>query len=320
MAADALLRRGWRQWEWPCVVVCATLAVVQRSGRSWGERAVVEVKYLLRRRLSSISVRTDDDALEYHVRGTRRVWCYDFVHRGRLDLANRDVALADRLAYLADSLAEAGEVAHLAIHVESSGSGLVRTALSVTVPAVPPPEWRRDPRSGVARALAVGRTPLVERREYVRTAHEVVRTLRVASFAPGREAQALERLSEQLSWLTLSLHSSVLPASRARRMTSRAVHRMGSDAQLARSAGFRWSARREWELDALRQREQVVAGGTALCRWALYLVVHATSLAQLRSRVNELEEIARAAGLRLEAGVAVQSEWFAFQLPGGPGW
>jgi len=192
--------------------------------------------------------------------------------------------------------------------------------LSVTRPVAPPAEWRRSPRSGVARGLSIGRTPVVERRDHVRTARGVARTLRVASFAPGRDAQALAALSEKLSWLTLSLHASVLPASRARRMTSRAVHRMGSDAQLARSAGFRWSARREFEFDALRQREQVVAGGAALCRWALYVVVHATSLAQLRSRVDQAQEIARTAGLRLDAGVSMQAAWFTFQLPGGPGW
>jgi len=322
MAADALLRRDWRDGEWPGVMLSAALAVTASSGRSWGERAVLEAKFWLRRRLSwiAVSVDADADAMVLDVRGTRRVWCYDFVHRGRLDLATRDESLARRLANLADSLADAGQDTHLAIHVEKACDGEVRTVLSMTVPSRPSREWRRDARSGVSRLLSVGRTPIIERRTYVRAPDAVARTLRVSHFAPGRESAALERLSDELSWLTLSLHASVLPALRARRVTSRAVHRVGSDAQLARSAGFRWSARREWELEGLRQREQVVASGSALCQWALYLVVHASSLAQLRSRVHELVEITRSVGLQLDHGVARQAEWLAFQLPGGPGW
>lgn len=319
LVADALVRRDWREWEWPCAAVCAALTVV-RSGHSWGERVVTEAQYHLRRRLTWVTMSVDGDALVLDVRGTRRVWCYDFVHWGRLDLAHRDGPLAGRLAHLADALAAAGEGVHLALHVESRGDAAARTTLSLTGPATPAREWRQDPRSGVVRSLSLGRTPVVERRDYVRTPDGVVRILRVSGLAPGREMVALDRLSEQLSWITLSLHASILPAPRARRMTSRAVHRVGSDAQLARSAGFRWTARREWELDALRQREAVVAGGAALCQWALYLAIHAPSLAHLRLRVLEASQIARTAGLRVDQGVAMQREWFVYQLPGGPGW
>ena len=320
LCADALVRRRWPEVEWPLVALCAVLMVVDRSGRTWAERVALEARYASRRRLTWAALRVEDESLIIDVGASSRAWCYDFVHRGRLDLADRDMALATRLAQFCDSLADAGQATHVAIHVGVRGSGPVRTTLSATRPAPPPPEWRRDARAGVVTSLHLGRTPILERRGYVRTPDRVLRTLRVASFAPGREAIALGRLSEQLSWLTLSMHASVVAAARARRVTARAVHRLGSDAQVARVAGFRWSARREWELEIVRQREQSVAGGSALCRWALYLVVEGTSLAQLRSRVVQLEQLAQAAGLRLDAGAARQAEWYAFQLPGGPGW
>jgi hypothetical protein len=147
-----------------------------------------------------------------------------------------------------------------------------------------------------------------------------MRTLRATAFSPGRESEALEALSERAAWLTLSLHASVIPTARARRVTSRAVHRVGSDAALTRGAGFRWSARHEKELEALRSREASVAAGAALCQWALYVVVRAQSLAELRSRVAETRQVSRESGLRLDPGTGVQGEWFTYQLPGGPGW
>jgi len=320
--ADAILRPRSHWWEWLAAVLAGVLTAPGPGAQSWWDFISVEVKYRLRRRLTWISVEVDGDALEFNVRGTRRVWCYDFSHRGRLDLAGRDEVLASRLARMAEALAAAGEHVHVALHVESrdDADALARTVLSLTVPAMPPPEWRRDPRVGVPLTLSTGRTAIVERRHYVRTPQHVTRTLRVAGFAAGREGAALEVLSERVSWLTLSLHASVVPAARARRVTSRAVHRVSSDAQLARGAGFRWSARREFELDALRQREQTVAAGAALCQWALYVVVRATSPAQLRQRVASTIEVAHTAGLRLDCGVATQREWFVYQLPGGQGW
>jgi hypothetical protein len=240
-------------------------------------------------------VKVREDALDLSVHGAHRVWCYNFAHHGRLDLARRDVVLADRLARMVESLAAAGQPAHVAMHVETldAEQGSVRTVLSATVPSLPPPEWRRDPLSGIAGTLRPGRSVIVERREYVRTSRHVLRTLRVASFSPGREASALEALSENVQWLTVSLHASIIPAARGRH---------------------------EWELEAYRQRENSVAAGAALCQWALYAVVRATSIEQLRRRVARTMEVAQSAGLRLEAGAGEQGNWFVWQLPGGPGW
>lgn len=320
--ADAVLRPGGRWWEWLVAALAVGGGLPAPASRSWAQVVGVEIRYRTRRRLRWITVKVRENALDVSVHGARRVWCYNFSHHGRLDLAKRDVVLADRLARMVESLAAAGQPAHVAMHVETldADQGSVRTVLSVTVPSLPPPEWRRDPLAGIAGTLRPGRSVIVERREYVRTSRHVLRTLRVASFSPGREASALEALSENVQWLTVSLHASIIPAVRARRLTARAVHRLGSDAQLTRGAGFRWSARHEWELEAYRQRENSVAAGAALCQWALYAVVRASSIEQLRRRVARTTEVAQSAGLRLEAGAGEQGDWFVWQLPGGPGW
>ena len=317
---DAVMRPRTRWWEWLGALLLTGLSVPGPTGRSWGELAVAEIRYWVRRRLSWMSVAIESDVLVITSHDEHRVWTYDFAHRGRLDLAGHDVALALRLARMAESMATAGGDAHLALHVEACDDESVVTVLSTTSPVAAPAEWRRDRDARIPHTLRIGRNAMIERRDYLRTRDHVMRTLRVSDFAPGREASALETLSERVSWLTLSVHATVLPAVRARRVASRAVHQVGSDAHMARAAGFRWSARREWELETLRQREHAVAAGAALCQWALYVVVRASSLELLRRRVSEVTSVARAAGLRLDLGVSRQREWFEFQLPGGPGW
>ena len=317
LGADALVRPGASHWEW-AVVLALALTLPGRPGRSWGERLAVELRFALRRHLTRVELRRDADSLTLDLRGKRRLWCYEFTHRGRLDLSGADAVVARRLAGMAESLALSGTAAHLALHVDVGASG-TRTTLSTTSPAAPPEEWRPAP-TWFGGGLAVGRTALLERRHYLRSARGVVRTLRVDGFAPGRESSALEVLADAGPWLSLSLHAEVLAAAQARRRTSRAVHRVGADAGLARAAGFRWTASREFELDTLRRREQAVASGVALCRWALYLVVSAPSIATLRERVEQLDALARTAGVHLERGTARQRDWFAHQLPGGVGW
>jgi hypothetical protein len=319
VGADALFRSGSSQWEWFVVAMTVVAASPGPGSTTLGHCSVIEASFQLRRRLRWVSLEDVGDSLEWG--SGRRVWCYEFIQRGRLDLTGSDVTLASRLARMAESFAASGQHTHVSIHVEANGMGApVHTVLGVSAPSVPPREWRPHHVAGVPGFLKLGRTPYVQRRTYVRTPDYVMRTLRAATFSPGRESEVLEALSERVAWLTLSLHASVIPTVRARRVTSRAVHRVGSDAALTRGAGFRWSARHEKELEALRSREASVAAGAALCQWALYVVVRAHSLGELRSRVTQTRQVARAAGLRLDAGTGVQGEWLTYQLPGGPGW
>lgn len=317
---EALLHPAGHGWVWAITGVTAGAALPAPASRSWAQTVGIEIRYWTRRRVRWVDLSPDGDALRVAVRGVRRVWCYEMLHCGRLDLSGRDVTLAHRLGRMIEILAAAGERAHVTLSVESSPDAIPRTVLSLDVEAPPPPEWRRDPRAGVPGVLGAGRVALIERRDYVRTPHCVVRVLRVVRFSADRETTALETLGDLAEWLTLSLHVTVIPASRARRLAERAVHRRGSDANVTRGAGFRWSARHEQELEALRQRERAVAAGAALCQWALYLVVCAPTLEELRRRVVATRERARGAGLIVELGAGVQGEWLDYHLPGGPGW
>lgn len=320
IGADALFRRGSSPWEWLVVIVMGSAAIPARSSPSWGYLALREVRFRTRGRVRWIDVQVFDDAISWNA-GNARAWCYDFVHRGRLDLAGHDGELASRLARMVESLAASGQHQHLSVHVDSPIDGAPpRTALAVTAPMTPPSEWHRSARAALPCTLRPGRSAIIVRRSYVRTSSHVLRTLRVESFSPGRESTSIESLSDRLEWLSLSIHAAVIPVARARRLAGRAVHRRGSDAAVTRGAGFRWSARDEGELETLRRRESAVAAGAALCQWAVYVVVRASTLDELRQRVLQASDLARAAGLRLDPGTASQGEWFMFQLPGGPGW
>ncbi len=322
LGADALLRPGSRWWEWLLVALALAGAAPGPGSSSWGQWCATHLRFLARRRVRWISLECDGDALIVGARGRQRVWCYEFAHRGRLDLSRGDVVLASRLARMVESFAAGGDHAHVALHVdtgEKSGAG-ARTSMSVNVAAPTPSEWRLRREVGIPRCLSIGRTAVLERRCYVRTLGCVVRTLRVADFVAGRTQAALEVFGEYGSGVTLSLHAGVVPLPRAARLTARAVHRVGTDAEFARGAGFRWSARDQQGLDALREREESVALGAALCQWALYVVVSAETVRELGRRVHETCDLARAAGLRLDLGVGVQAEWFTWQLPGGPHW
>jgi hypothetical protein len=316
----ALVTHGERWWEWCVALALALLAAPGTAGRSCYELVAIEIRFWLRRRVTWSVVTVTPKGLVLTSRHECRAEVYELSHRGRLDLSGHDTGLAARLTQLVEAIAEGGVGAHVALHVESREGAPPTTTLSTTSPIAAAPEWRRAGDGGVPRTLRVGRNALLERRDHLRTRDGVLRTLRVGRFAPGRETSGLAVLGEHADWLTLSVHVAVVPTARARRLTARAVHRVGSDAQVTRSAGFRWSARREWELDALRQREQAVAAGAALCQWALYLVVRASSLEELRARVDDVMAVSRATGLRLDVGSARQREYFEFQLPGGPGW
>lgn len=322
LGADALLRPGSRWWEWLAFAVTIAGAAPGPGSSSWGQWSAIHLRFLVRRRVRWISLESDGDALVVGARGSQRVWCYEFAHRGRLDLSQRDVVLASRLARMVESFAAGGEHTHVALHVDTGkeSGAEARTTLSVNVAAPTPSEWRVRSNVGIPRSLSIGRTAVLERRHYVRTPQCVLRTLRVSDFAAGRAQVALEVLGEYGSGVALSLHAGVVPISRARRLTARAVHRVGTDAEFARGAGFRWSARDQKGLDALREREDSVAQGAALCQWALYVVVSAESVRELGARVRETCDVARAAGMRLDLGVGVQGQWFTWQLPGGPGW
>jgi len=70
----------------------------------------------------------------------------------------------------------------------------------------------------------------------------------------------------------------------------------------------------------LRQRELATAHGTALVQFAVYIVIRASSLRELRGRSAELQRDAQRAGLQLRHGLGRQVLWFCAQLPGDTQW
>jgi hypothetical protein len=57
-----------------------------------------------------------------------------------------------------------------------------------------------------------------------------------------------------------------------------------------------------------------------LLRVAVFVIVRASSLAQLRRDVETVTRSALESGLRCDAGRGRQSPWYCAQLPGAPGW
>ena len=302
------------------MVILATvmfLGALGTRGRPLGALGVREFRRLWTRRTTWIEIERGESTRVTCV-SSATVWCHELVHRGRLDLAGADAAMAAVLADLTQSLALAEVETHLSLHL---GDGVGRpTTLALSTPVASPPGWRATTTPTWPATWSRDRTPVVVRRRHLRVPGAVTRVSRVEGFAPGREAAAVAHLAERLPFASVSVHARVVPAQRARRQTARLVHGLESAVAARRAVGFRVSARGQRELEAARVREIDVAAGAALCRWALYLEVWASGLEELARRQSEARAVATAAGLRLDDGVARQGEWLRHQLPGGLGW
>jgi hypothetical protein len=293
-----------------------------RDGLTVGELVVVALRYAARSRWSKVVVERYAHALQLDARGRVKVRGFELRHRGRLDLCGLDVEGARQLADLADAMASQGS-RHVSVHVEAT-SGDAHTLLTLGDDAVAPEGWSDN--DGLVLEVA-GLSPtkgsiwLLERWRYLRSPMEVIRVLRVGDFTAVPEGRALlERLQETRAGVTVGLHFDVVARTRAQRLAERAVHRVGSDGAVSRSAGFRRTSRAERSLERLSQREALVASGRALLRLAVYVTVRAGSPDQLRQRVLEVTRRAREAGVRCEGGFGRQAIWYCHQLPGGPGW
>jgi len=196
----------------------------------------------------------------------------------------------------------------------------------MTLPTDTPPGegWRDQP--GLLRAVVgldddeVSRRYL-ERWSYLRSRRDLLQVLRVRDFGSVSSGHALlEHLQRTSGSITVALHVEVVETSKAQGLAARAVHRLGSDSAATRAAGFRRTAQSARAMDRVVQREELVAGGEAMLRLALYMVVSAASLDQLRVATRELTARAERSGHRVELGHGRQALWFSAALPGGPGW
>ena len=301
-------------------IAALSCALPTGDGLTVGERLRIGVEFAARSRWTSIQAKKTTHAFTVVARGQSTARGFELQHRGRLDLAGRDLLNASALADFADTLATSKETRHFSVHVCSSPSD-VATLLVVPTDVSAPSGWSENCVAALDAAGGGEAAWMLERWSYVRTPHEVTRVLRVRDFSAVPEGHALlERLQFASHWLDVVVHVDVEGAVRANRLAARAVHRVGSDDATSQSAGFRRTAQSTRTFERLRQRESLVVEGAALLRIAVFVVIRAASLQQLRRDVKAVTRCALESGLRCEAGFGRQAAWYCAQLPGAPGW
>ena len=303
--------RGW-------LVVAAGSALVAAPavpGDTVGSFGVRVVRYALRPKWSSLQIRHGDDLLLAR-RGRVQCTLASLTHRGRLDLVGGDRMVHDQLRELTTALATSAG-GHVSLHVTTSASE------TTTVVAAPrefaQPGWVP---TRVVPILSAGQGRRLVREQWgaVRTTGGVVTTVRVATFSASGDRPLLAAL--QLSGLhsVVSVHAEIVSAPSARRITGRAVHRVGVDDVASRSMGFRRSAHGDVMLTRLREREQLVASGEALLRLAVYLTVTSENIRDARHSLALLRQRLRDVGVTIDRGRGQQAQWFRWSLPGGLEW
>lgn len=301
-------------------VLCLTCAVPTTDGLTVGERSLIGLHFVVRSRWTSIRVRVNTNVMTLDARGEVRLHGFELAHRGRLDLSGRDYDNAVGLVSFTDALATSDVTRHFSVHVLARRDD-VSTLLALPEDVSAPVGWTS--RTALATAC-VGTHSLewmLERWAYVRLSDQLIRVVRIRDFSSVPDGHALlERVQFASTWLDVSLHVEVVAGTKAQRVAARAVHRMGSDDVASQAVGFRRTARSSRALERLRQREALVAEGTALLRVAVFLVIRGSSLATLERDVATVTRLAIEAGLRVEPGQGRQALWFCAQLPGGPGW
>lgn len=302
-------------------LVLLLCALPASDGLTVGVALAVAVGYVLRSKWRGLTVRELDNDVVLWARGDVSFRAYELVHRGRLDLSGRDEVIAEALAALADAASAAKSSQHFAVHVGATRANTI-TLLTLPVDVPAPDGWRPNNERALAMLGASNATlRLLERFTYVRTPQELVRLHRVRDFSSVPAGRGLlEQLLRIPAPHDVTLHVEVVSGTRAQRVAARAVHRVGSDEEAARAAGFRRTARSSRTFARLSQREALVASGRSLLRVAVFATVRAESLAELQRAGAALWRHAHDGGLRLERGWGRQASWYVAQLPGGPGW
>ncbi len=304
-------------------VVLCVCAAPTRDGLTVGERAWIAVGFVRRTRWTTLRASRVADDVTIVAHGTSTTRGFALQHRGRLDLSGRDRENALALAEFADALATSDDARHFSVHVHSSPDG-VATLLAAPVDVSAPSGWSPDTELALHVAgvhVDVGDTWLLERWAYVRDDVGVCRVLRVRDFSAVPNGHVLLRdLQFASPTIDVAVHFDVVAGARAHRLAARAVHRVGSDDATSRAAGFRRTAQSSRNLERLRERETLVVEGSALMRIAVFVVIRAKTLAQLRIDVRAVTRSAFESGLRCEPGLGRQSSWYCAQLPGAPGW
>ncbi len=317
LVGDWTLRASASMLEAVLGVFVLVLASPVGDGVIVVEWCAAALTFLGRRRWTSVTLTRGRGDARIVARGAARFEDYELEHRGRLDLSGADDALVASLGALCDGLATTSGIHHVSLHVRE-GADATSTMLALPFGASAPEGWRH--RDGAPGRAGESRQWLLERWSYLRDLDGVLTVLRVEDFGAGSGPGALERLQRTAQWSELALHLEVLGGERAQRLAARAVHATRSDAAAASTAGFRRSARAQRHVARLAERETLVAGGRALMRVAVYVVVRGRDLDEVKGAVIAFARDARAAGLRCRRGAGRQALWYCAQLAGGPGW
>lgn len=319
LVGDWLVRSGSSPIELAIGVATMGAGVRCFRGLTGGELLMVVVLFRARSRWQRVGTSREGDVVELSAGGTAVFRSYELDHRGRLDLSGTDIVNAGRLADLMNGLAVGADSSHVSLHVRKCGLG-TRTLLALAKDATVCEGWSPS-ESPVDEVIGMAPGPVLERWGYLRTTDGLRRVIRVDDFQGATSERALlERLQEVVLDTDLAVHVEVIGALRAQRISARAVHRVRSDAQVSRAAGFRRSAQAALSSQRLSEREELVANGRALLRLGVFVTLRCSSLGELRDSSRELQRRAVESGLRVDAGVGRQWPWFCFQLPGGPGW
>jgi hypothetical protein len=302
-----------------CGVILLACATPTSEGLTVAERLHIAIDFVGRSRWTTLRATLSRGVVSVGAHGAATVRGFELQHRGRLDLSGRDHELAMSLVEFADGLATTDEARHFSLHVRASPQG-ASTLLVVPIDVTPPSGWKEN---GAATQEAAGANDaawLLERWAYVRGAREVIRVLRIRDFSAAPDGHSvLGRLQFASPTLDVTVHVDVVGGVRAHRLAARAVHRVGSDDATTQAAGFRRTAQSTRSLERLRQRETLVVEGSALLRIAVFVVIRAATLQQLRRETEAVTRSAFESGLRCESGLGRQASWYCAQLPGAPG-
>jgi hypothetical protein len=297
-------------------------AIPVGDGLTIAEYVFVVTRYVTRAHWFELVARELGEDLVLWARGEASFRGYELVHRGRLDLSGRDVALAEDLAALADAASAARSGQHFSQHVTVQRES-VATLLALPGDLPVPDGWRAN--SSLAREVVGVRESttrrVLERFTYLRTPSELLRVYRIRDFSSVPRTRALlEQTLRSPVPFTLAVHFDVVAGAKAQRLAARAVHRVRSDEATSTAAGFRRTARTSRNFERLAQREVLVASGRSLLRVAVFLIVRGETLEEVQRRGALAWRSAHDAGLRLERGRGRQLSWYVAQLPGGPSW
>ena len=305
-------------------VATGTLALFRYESLSAPQWIRVVASYQSRSRWTALRVeKGPDNTTELEARGNAIFRSFELVHRGRLDLTESDTSIASEIITVLNVMGRRNDGGHVSMHSWSNASG-VSTTICVAPDVGVEASWRMCPEALEEVLGFDGSSPttwLFERWRYLRLEDDVLCVYRVTDFSTATNQSALLRDLQRFGaarWV--SLHATVLPSRTAHRMVGRALHQIRSDSAMTGLVGYRRTARSDVRHDRLRQRELATAQGTALVQLAVYVVIRASSLRELRGRSAELQRDAERAGLQLRLGLGRQALWFCAQLPGDAQW